>query len=931
MTSWKTPTPEQVDSALALLGRAGQYRYFFDQLRNPLWLLPLKAKGIFTAPPKAIHNDKEGTVQHQPWAASRFLVRMSELPEAYDAVLDVALSIPETDDVLVHVDLLRIAANLPPAFAAQLARRAPDWIRSRALLTGDRAAAALITHLANGGEAASALELTKTLFEIFPSSRSHVGQSWARDVRTRLDRGMYDELIEKVSRPLVDAAGLDALRTFCSLLNAAIAASRSTEERDDVEDYSFAWRPAIDQQGQGGIDDVRHSLVNVIRDSALHLSSVGAVPNVRVLETLTSFRSHIFVRIALFLLRERPSLPAIEIILANRDNFDELGLRREYVLLLRDFFQRLSGSVQEQVISWIVGGPAIEGLDQADLRRWQLERLAPLSGMLPAGEQDLLDQLVREFGKPESLEVVQSHFAVWTGPGSPKTPDELAAMSDDDIILLLKEWKPVAQLMSDSTEGLGRTLTAAVVVSPERFATIAVRLREVQPTYVRAAIQGFHDAVRQGRPFQWELVLELSEWVLQQQHDYRKERRARPFESDPGWTWTRSAIASLLDTAVEQKGKPMPIGLRSTVWRLLVQLAEDDDPDAAHEAEYDGSSMDPPTLSLNTTRGRALHGVIRYALWVQRTRNDAGNFTFADIPEVKDLLERHLDTTIDPSLAIRSVYGQWFPWLVLLDRQWAANQAGRIFAGLDEGRQYWRAAWNTYLAFNPPYNNVVTVLRDQYIAAVEEIDHSLSESKEKEEAARRLAEHLVVLFGRGALDPGNLLETWFDRAPAWLRAAAISHIGWSMEQGGEIPADVVTRFQALWEQRRAKGEADPVAFKDELAAFGSWTVSSLFPIQWVLTELERVVRLVRDIDRDHSVMERLAKLAEAWPNETTRIAHLLVVCDAGWGASGWEVELGVILRAALASNNVEARQSAASIIDLLGRKGFLSFRELLNS
>ena len=41
-----------------------------------------------------------------------------------------------------------------------------------------------------------------------------------------------------------------------------------------------------------------------------------------------------------------------------------------------------------------------------------------------------------------------------------------------------------------------------------------------------------------------------------------------------------------------------------------------------------------------------------------------------------------------------------------------------------------------------------------------------------------------------------------------------------------------------------------------------------------------------------------------------------------------ESELEQILSAALASANPEARKEALSLIDLLGRKGFLSFREL---
>ena len=87
--------------------------------------------------------------------------------------------------------------------------------------------------------------------------------------------------------------------------------------------------------------------------------------------------------------------------------------------------------------------------------------------------------------------------------------------------------------------------------------------------------------------------------------------------------------------------------------------------------------MDPATLSLNTTRGQAFHGVVRYALWLQRHSEDPDKFSFSDAPEVKAVLDAHLDVNRDPSLAIRSVYGQWFPWLVLLDRDWAVGNAAQ--------------------------------------------------------------------------------------------------------------------------------------------------------------------------------------------------------------------------------------------------------------
>ena len=445
---------------------------------------------------------------------------MSELPEAHEDVLNVAMSVPETDNLLVHLDLLRIAGNLPPVQAAQLAERAPQWIRAGTLLTSDRAAAALISHLANGGQTARALELTRVFFEILPPNPNPAGEGWPRDVRTRLERGMYGELIRTVREPLVGAQGWTPCVQFCSLLEAAVAASRASDDEEEVEDYSFVWRPGIDGS-RNTYDDVRNSLIETVRDSALDFSAASDDAVKQVVDILMQHRFTVFGRIALFVLRERPVLPIIEAMLTNRGNFDALGFRREYALLLRDFFLLLSGGAREQLLAWLTETPNTD-LDESDCRRLQLERLAPLAGMLPAKEQALLDQLVQEFGTPEPPDVISPQGTFLTGPKSPKSAEELTAMPDDDLIRFLKEWKPTGHVMADSPEGLGRMLQSAASRDPKRFVTVATRFQDLSPTYVRSAIQGFHEAVRQGRPFPWEPVLNLCAWALQQPYITRR-------------------------------------------------------------------------------------------------------------------------------------------------------------------------------------------------------------------------------------------------------------------------------------------------------------------------------------------------------------------------------------------------------------------------
>src|SRR5262249_11114405 len=122
-------------------------------------------------------------------------------------------------------------------------------------------------------------------------------------------------------------------------------------------------------------------------------------------------------------------------------------------------------------------------------------------------------------------------------------------------------------------------------------------------------------------------------------------------------------------------------------------------------------------------RGEAMHAVVQYALWVRRHLDRAagtGKSTpshFGELPEVRVVLEEHLDPNRDPSLAVRSVYGQYFPWLVLLDPAWAQENVEKIFPSDSESWDYFWAAWIAYVSSCEPYNNILEVIKDKYLLA----------------------------------------------------------------------------------------------------------------------------------------------------------------------------------------------------------------------
>src|SRR6266511_540172 len=299
-------------------------------------------------------------------------------------------------------------------------------------------------------------------------------------------------------------------------------------------------------------------------------------------------------------------------------------------------------------------------------------------------------------------------------------------MGVEEIVTYLSTWRPSGDIMTLSPEGLGRTLTTVVTLAPERFAADTGRFIGLDPTYVRALLQGFQDATKQKRAFAWPQIMELCHWVIEQPRE-NPGRERKDTDADPDWGWTRKAIADLLRASFEEHPAMIPHELRASAWAILKPLTNDPDPTPEHEERYGGSNMDPATLSINTTRGSAMHAGVQYALWVRRhleKQPDAKSriaHGFEEMPEVLEILDGPLDPARDPALAIRAVYGWWFPWLVLLDTEWSRSRLPKIFPCEEVLQNLRNAAWNTYIIFCAAYDNVFDVLRDEYAQALDRV------------------------------------------------------------------------------------------------------------------------------------------------------------------------------------------------------------------
>ncbi|HYV03718.1 MAG TPA: hypothetical protein VFB82_03980, partial [Blastocatellia bacterium] len=172
------------------------YGYFFGKLNDPAWLEPLRAEGFFTQPPEPEYDYDKGTIRFPLWPAAQYLTRVARL--APQTVLEIALEIPETENVHVPVDIADIALALPARMAAQLVPRFKAWTPSPYQLRLPERLGAVVEHLATGGEVDGALELASTLL---------AEQSHSNEPRSRVDMWHYDRMMKSFILSLVATAG----------------------------------------------------------------------------------------------------------------------------------------------------------------------------------------------------------------------------------------------------------------------------------------------------------------------------------------------------------------------------------------------------------------------------------------------------------------------------------------------------------------------------------------------------------------------------------------------------------------------------------------------------------------------------------------------------------------------------------------------------
>jgi hypothetical protein len=938
------PTPENVKVARKLLSRGGARNYFCERLDDEDWFRALDDEGYFHAPR-----------ENEYWPEAALLRRMANRdPGRVTAILE---RISDEPSLALRLNLADLALALPPACAAKLAKPIAEIAgASRGPFNFWHNLPQLMVHLAQGGKHDAAFQLFNAMYEVRRAAETEDGDSEVAFPDTSTEFWYFQEGLRICLPALMEIDAPKLFKALCAKTQSAAKAKGYLAPKKDFT--SISARHITEGPIDAHHDRTLHDAASLYATAALNVArtaiQAGRLSVEEAIKALQRKDGVIFGYLQLHLLvsiaPEGRDL-AVENMSAP-EKFEKTSLEEEYGRLLSARYAELSDSQKDKVLAWMRKGPDLEEYARRRKEVWGQE-------VTPEMITTYKDLWIRDCLKWIPADQLQSSDAALLAELNARLPeeyrdgnrrqqeeppesyDELTTKPVPEIAEFLKA-RPAGPDQG-LTSQLGSALSQIAGSRAAEFSREARSLIGVHQSWIRSVLWGMDNPAGQNPDIEWAPLLDLCSWVVAQLRG--EEPRERYGTGDVSWESARSSVADLLRAGLQNSHAPIPGTLANQLWAVLEVLATDPDP----SAEYgQGLGYEPAMLSINTVRGKAMHAVVHYALWRRRNMTEEeGRRGLDAIPEVRTLLNAHLDLEQEPSAGVRSVFAQYYPALVYLDANWAAEIAAILFPAGEDKVAHWMAAWSVYATFARPFDQVFDILRPSYELAVRRMPWSeLQESRtrgghiEWRHAEENVACHLTAFYWRGKLDLANdgLLAQFMGRANPEARSKALWFISNSMaSHEGDLPLDVQERLKAFWEWRvtAVAGSNDPEELK-ELSSFGGWFAYAKLDIQWLaksLLDLFGDSRLVNHLDHPGMVVERMAEIAKTDVALAVQCLEAFVIADKeGWRHTQAKEDVLTILQSALSSGLPEAIEAARHAIDALAEHGDMTpYRNLLQN
>lgn len=944
------PSLDQIQLVLDLIPDAKYERYFFHELDNPAWASILEKQDYFLKSPEPIEVEP-GSFQIPSWPAVEYLKRIA--PNAPSTVLLTSIQITTGNSHTLET-LLEALNQIPPEIGILSVDAISKWLNVK---FGDYLPikyGSLIENWADSGFVAEALILFESLLSPIIDKNSSRDPKFQVPIKFKADPYWITEVANKQLPKLIKMNLLGVFGVFDRLMRETIYLVQEAYGKEADLYIGYHWRSEISSRsGHLSTDNVVDVLIDGLRDTLQILCNQSPEIAHTYISNYLNSEYLIHKKIALHVLsiigQQFPRL--VERAFIQKKYLEEQKLHSEYKDLLINQFGTTSDRTQNLVKSWILNGPSdieLRAKNRAQLGNqavntdfkqlirdeWILYHLTLIKDSLSGESLEIFNDLTSKLGEFKITDKQKKIETTWGGVPSPVSADRLKEMNFEELSQYFSKYEP-KDLFLNPRESLAEAFRMIVQDDPMKYNEFAKYLnnQQIRFVYIYNFIYGIREGFKKQDYRLSDKVIRLCEYVVNQQDDPYSESSG---EYEPGLLTAQLEVARLFEDLLSSQEIVLERNSLDQIRSLLLTLLNHPDPDM----EDTESSFDAFTMSLNCVRGVAMHGIIRYSLYINRQNKKlATEIPYKPIiePDILNALEEKLDKTMDSSHAVHSVYGAYFPQLHYMDGEWTSENFNLIFLESKNQKSYWKAAWDAYIINSSVHKKVFSLLIHQYQRAIRYLDPTEGEGEQfKRSPNERLAQHIMLAYITELTDFGHeneLLDLFFVNAPDPIRANGIFWLSKVLAEEKPSAQDPLwVKLWTLWDKRLkfiAEFEnADN--FKQEVSDYMRWLDNVPVGMDATYPLLNQSIPYFHDGFHVQQMIAYTVKYSQSYPNESVNLLRNAIISakEPWWKPKEDDEE--EILRTALTSENPEAKQIAIEVINFRGEQGNFRWKELLD-
>ncbi|SDE64739.1 hypothetical protein SAMN05216464_10886 [Mucilaginibacter pineti] len=267
---------------------------------------------------------------------------------------------------------------------------------------------------------------------------------------------------------------------------------------------------------------------------------------------------------------------------------------------------------------------------------------------------------------PDKDYAEEGKVLVRVGSVSPYTPEEILALSIDDLLDMLLTFRDRDRWEDPTVEGLGEKLQEAVKQCPEHFIHELHKLLGVDYFYVYHIIWGFTNALKTNHLFDWLPVLHFCLQYIKSE-DFINDSLGTAHETRASQDWVFGQVAYLISEGTRAEVGGFDDDGLLAAKEIVITIANDlkPSPNVGTEAVPDFVMH-----SLNHTQGKVMRSILDCALKEARDRNaPVGGSNWE--PALKIAFEKNLRREVLDGYTLQGMYLSQF---MFLDDSWLRIQ-----------------------------------------------------------------------------------------------------------------------------------------------------------------------------------------------------------------------------------------------------------------